>query len=140
LERRGERRRRKNSPEEGQDPRLGTGLARSTLETDQTDTSALFDVASTASGLPLFDVGPSALVDGVVYGYYDAHVRRFRIVLLSRHRCVELGLGWVHPLFIVITRDGGDLSGGREGFWDWQYADAAAATAAGAVAAARSRS
>jgi hypothetical protein len=41
----------------------------------------------------------------------DLHVRRPRIVVLTRHRGVELCLGGIHPVFIVDAGDGGELAG-----------------------------
>ena len=70
------------APEEGQDPRLGTGLSGLTLEADQAYTPAALP---TATGLPLLDMGPGALVHGVVDGHNDAHVWRFGIVVLACH-------------------------------------------------------
>lgn len=100
-----------HAPEEAQDSRLWTALARFSLEADQAYTPAPL---TTTAGLPLLDVRPSALINGVMDGYNNAHVWRLGIVVLAGHRRVELRLRRVHPVFLVITRDGGYLSGGGE--------------------------
>lgn len=105
-----------HAPEEGQDPRLWTGLAWLALEADQAGSPATL---TTAAGLPLLDLGPCALIDGVVDRHDDAHVRRLGVVVLASHRRVELRLRRIHPFFLVITRNGGNLSGGGEGSRCW---------------------
>ena len=105
-----------HAPEEGQDPRFRTGLAWLSLEADQADPPAAL---ATAAGLPLLDVRPSALINGVVDGHDDAHIRRLGVVVFAGHRRVELRLGRVHPIFLIIARNGGDLSGGGEESWSW---------------------
>ena len=102
------------SPEQGQNSRLWAELPWFALETDQTDASTAFPATSR---LPVLDVRPRALVHGIVDGHDDLHVRRLRIVVLARHRCEELCLGGVHPIFFVAARDGGELAGGGEGSW-----------------------
>ena len=99
------------SPEKGQDPRLWAGLPWSALETDQTDAPTALP---TASRFPFLDVRPRTLVHGVVDGYDDLHVRRPGIVVLTRHRRVELRFGRVYPVSIVAARDGRELAGGGE--------------------------
>ena len=98
-------------PEEGQDSRLWAGLRWSALEADQTNASTALRATSC---LPLLDVGPRALIHGVVNGYDDLHVRRAGIVVLACHGRVELRLGGIHPVFLVAARDGGDLARGGE--------------------------
>jgi hypothetical protein len=61
---------------------------------------------------------PRALVHGVVDGHDDLHVWGARIVVLARHRGVELRLGGVYPVFFVAAGDGGKLAGGGERSWN----------------------
>lgn len=100
-----------HSPEEGQDSRLWARLPWSALEAHQTDASTAL---ATPSSLPFLNVRPCALVHGVVNGYDDLHVRHLGIMVLTRHRRIELRFGGVHPFFVVTARDGGDLAGSRE--------------------------
>ena len=100
-----------SSPEERQNSRLWAALPWSALETDQTDAPTAL---STTPSLPVPDVRPRALVDGVVDRHDYLHVRRAGIVLLARHRGVELCLGGVDPVFVVAAGDRGELAGGGE--------------------------
>jgi hypothetical protein len=99
------------SPEKGQNPRLWAGLPWFALETDQTDAPTALP---TTSRLPFPDVRPRALVHGVVDGHDDLHVWRPGIVVLARHRRVELCFRRVYPVSFVAAGDGRELAGGGE--------------------------
>ena len=100
-----------DSPEKSQNFCLWAGLPWFALKTDKMYAPTAL---STASRLPFLDVRPCALVHGVVDGYDNLHVWSPRIVVLTRHRRVELCFRRVYPFCIVAAGNGRELAGGGE--------------------------
>lgn len=92
-------------------------LARFALEVDELHPAARL---APAAGLPLHDLGPGALVDGVVDWHDGLHIGGLGVVVLSRHRSEELGLGGIDPVSVGGFRDGGDFTRcGQRGRGRW---------------------